>query len=478
MATQILKMAAKPADLAALSLSAIALLFPVSTYATDFDKVGKSITAQEQLVSSLVATENVFSQSLIEPLVHLAKLQKSANHFSDAQQTISKAIQAARIAHGLYNEKQLPLLQLDIETCIALSDWTSAKDKLDHYTWLLIDHVELPIASIVDSLQWLVSAHEQGTFAATEEDRIWHITRATSLSKALVRLMQQEGLEDSLPHVQFLYDLTQIHYLEARAILAGGTTGFQLREAHAAISNVESRANSLRRLYNSGLDRLTEIRAIMRNSDKFNAEAISIVDLRVADWKALFGQSEDIAKDYGLAINHLKLAGVSDSSIHELLEKPTSLPRPRLSLSVAEEIYDVKTNKNPSASKDAVSLAIFEATSDIPGVAKEVNPHTWSKLTSKGWGSVIAEITLDPSAPTTLKNSGYRTKSNVTPKQISILATHDLEEQTLSNVQKRIAMLSFRPAFLDGKPIPSKIVLDYRFTGAEWNDQAKLITLR
>jgi hypothetical protein len=455
-----------------------ATLFTASIQATDFEKVSEFIVTQERLVATLSTAENTFSQSLIEPLVQLAKLQSSANRLNDAQRTIAKALQTTRINHGLYSEKQLPLLQLDIETTIALSDWSSARDKLEHYSWLLTEQSELPITALVDSVLWLVSAHEQGSFAALETDRAWHITRATTLTEALVRLTHRAALHDSLPYVQFLYALSQLYYLEAKAILAGGTTGYQLREVHASVSNVESRANSQRRLYQAGLDKLVEIKTIMENSDKFNAEAVGLVNLRIADWKALFGRSEGLTQDYGLAIASLKRAGVSSNTIDKMFQQPTSLPRPNLSLSADEEIYTTSVNGISPLEDTALQLSLFEATANIPGVIKDHNPHLWSRPAAAGWSSIIAEITLDPRLQTTVKNSGYRTKSRVTPKQIKLITAHSSEAKMLQNARQRMSILSFRPAFVDGKPVGSTILVNYRLKLAMSDDQTTLVSLR
>ncbi len=459
-------------------LSMPSFLAPNSGHAADFEKVGKSIVAQEQLVASLASEKDTFSQSLIEPLVQLAKLQSSANRIEEAQQTISQALQTTRINHGLYDKTQLPILRLDIETTIALTDWNSAKDKLDHYTWLLTDHIEQPVGSIAESLLWLVSIHEQGVFSATEDDRFWHISRANLLSKALVNLTQENNLQATLPHVQFLYALANMYFLEAKAILAGGTTSYQLREVHAAVANVETRANSQRRLYNSGLYTLFNIKAIMTDSDNFDDEALSMVDLRIADWKVLFGKVDDISKIYGPVITSLKQAGVDEQSIAELLQQPAPLPRATLTLSVAEEIYEIAASSVTSDQNSSVHLTLFEATSDIPGVILEEEPLTLTKLAQGDWGKIVVEVILDTSTDTSIKNAGFGTKSRVSPKQTKLVATYDQEYKTLEDVQARIAALSFRPAFVDGVPVKSTFTLDYRFRDAMWSESKQLLSLR
>jgi hypothetical protein len=211
----------------ALKLAAVAALciptwlFSTNIQAADFEALGELIAAQERLVSMLTAKDDVFSESLVQPPVQLAKLQVSANRFNDAEQTIAKALLATRVTNGLYDEGQLPLLQLDIETTITLSGWSSARDKLQHYTWLLTERFELPVAYLGESVSWLVSAHEQGSFAEAEANRAWHISQATKLYEALIGLSYLETLHDSSLYVRFLYDLTQLYYLEAKAILAG-----------------------------------------------------------------------------------------------------------------------------------------------------------------------------------------------------------------------------------------------------------------
>ncbi len=455
-----------------------ALLSTNSSYAADFEKVGESINSQERLVAAITSEKDTFSQSLIEPLVQLAKLQRSANLFKEAQESIDQALQTTRIAYGLFDEAQLPLLRLDIENTIALTEWDNGKDKLDHYTWLLTDHIEQPLGSLVESLLWLVSIHEQGVFAATEADRVWHITRASMLSNALISLTQQNNLQDTRPHVQFLYALTKMYFLEAKAILAGGTTSYQLREVNAAVVNVESRASSQRRLYNSGLSTLFNIKAIMRNSDDFNAEAMALVDLRIADWKVLFGKADDISKTYGHVITALKQAGVSEKSISDLLQQPAPLPRASLTLSVAEEIYSIAASSVVPDKDDSLRLSLFEATSDIPGIILDQEPNPLTQQMHGDWGVVATELTLNPHIEVSVKNAGFSTKSRVTPKQTKLMASYGLEQKTLENVQARIAAISFRPAFVDGIPTVSRLTLDYRFRDAIWSDNKQLISLR
>jgi hypothetical protein len=451
--------------------------FTTNAHASDYEKVREFIITQERLVNDLGTAEDTFSQTLIEPLVQLAKLQSSANRLKDAQQTIAKALHTTRINYGLYDERQLPLLQLDIENTIALSDWNSAREKLDHYSWLLTEQIELPVTAILDTVLWLVSAHKQGSFAALEVDRAWHITRATMLSEALVSLTQRAGLHNTLPHVQSLYGLTQLYYLEAKAILAGGPPGHALRELHASISNVETRSSSQRRLYKSGLDRLVEIKSIIEASNKFNAEAAAMVNLRIADWNALFGRSENLTQDYELAIASLKRAGVSTQTIDTMLKQPTHLPRPNLSLSADEEIYTTRINVISLSQDTTPHLSMYEASANIPGVITEQNPHEWSRLMLTGWGSVVAKIKLDPDLRKAVKNSGYRTDSNVTPKQINLITAHNIEDLVLENARQRMEILGFRPAFVDGKPVASTLLVTYRLRDSLKTDQSNLLSL-
>ncbi len=445
--------------------------------AADYEKVESSIFEQEELLASLAAA-NSFSDTLIEPLIELAKLQESAGRLIDMQETISQALSVSRINHGLYNEAQLPLLRFEIESDIALLNWESTKEKLEHYTWLLTNQIALPLGTLSESLWWLISTHKYSALQASEDDRAWHIDRAKRLSEALVNITYREDLQHSLPHVQFLYNLTQMYYLEAKAILAGGSASYQLRRSYATVTNVETRSNSQRRLFNAGLNALYRIKNIVEASESFPKEAVGLVELRIADWNALFGYSDDIEADYGLAIASLQGAGISTQSLSELLANPVPIPRPSLFLGVAEELADIQSISSSPTNTSRFQLSLEQASPSVPGVSSEGAGIPLGLNTDDNWLTLKAKLRLEPDVKSVNKNSGFRTKSFVTATDIEILESKGLVAAQLQQSKNQIAQLSFRPAFKGNKPAPSNLILSYKFQNQTPGNQPKLLSAR
>ena len=83
---------------------------------------------------------NPFDDQQLEELVVAARQQQEAGSHDEALQLFNQAWQVSRVAHGLYHESQVPLLESMIASQIELEDWQAIDN---HYGYLELIYTRL-----------------------------------------------------------------------------------------------------------------------------------------------------------------------------------------------------------------------------------------------------------------------------------------------------------------------------------------------
>ena len=121
----------------------------------------------QQHISELESETGAYGEQLAPALLSLGLMQREAGNVSEAIVAFERALQLIRINDGLYSPKQLPIMELLVETNLASNKWKEATDSLDTMYWLYNRNYErndprfLPI--IKRLRQWHIDVYNKET---------------------------------------------------------------------------------------------------------------------------------------------------------------------------------------------------------------------------------------------------------------------------------------------------------------------------
>lgn len=447
----------------------------------DYAALGNDIEQQRLLVQELEDLHGRYDYQLVEPLQRLTMQQLEVNRLGDAASSIDRAIQITRLAHGLYTPEQYDLLEMGIDVEIRRQDWDKLDEQLEHYTWLIGEEFTGTHVERIKRVMWIANTHARAAFLVDEVRRPAHLIDATRLNEFAVSYAHVTRNNASPLYVGSLYDLIQKYYLETRAILGGGKTSYELRLLSPEGKTIDRRGIALEKRYAAGLTMLKLLRNAVSDEARFGSEARALAQLYIADWMALYNETDNLEGQYQKAIEAFANAGVSANRVAKLLANPVAIPRPELELTIADAMGSALDNTHllvtePRQATDAIvhRVRLLEPTSDIPGYAQEIAYLDSSASQMDDWASMTVTMTLDPAEYTGIWNGSYRTKSLITGTDIETHPSTTLGRGAEKRIINRIKTLSFRPAFVAGKPVASELALEYIYNGKAQDDTGTL----
>jgi hypothetical protein len=466
------------------------LLVANSSSANSFAAIQSEISSQTLNLENLENQLGRYHLQLLEPLQQLAFLQVQANRFSDAEASLDRAVQIARLGNGLFTNTQYRLLQLSIEINIQRKDWEQAEEQLEHFTWLIQEKFDGAYREELKQMQWLSDTHLQAALQGDSTRRAKHLIAATSLNELAVQRAQITHQADNQLYAELLYSLAQNYFIEMRGILGGGSTSYKLRQKAPDFEVIESRATAIYRRYWVGLEKLIMLRDLTAESDAFDQEAVALAELYIADWKLIFDETANISEEYSIALQALSEAGVAATELNRFFAQPVSLPRPELHLTFSEAFGAIKEVQRPGnliasgeanqgmATPTQYRLSLIEPSSQVMGYVQDSANSDLAASDIDEWRSISVSMMIDPNSRISVRHGAYFTKSAATPSELEIHNSPNLAEKLLQGAISRIKTLSFRPALINGHATPKAISLDFVFRKEERSSSLRLLGLK
>lgn len=461
-------------------LSLVSLILTSSLFAEgldlDFAAADRSLQIQQERIYELTAQYGRYDQNLVVPLQQFARSQMEINRYDDAADTVDYAIQIVRTEHGLETPQQYDLQQMAVEVDLYRQDWERINERLDYYSGLILSAYSGTVEDRIQRLLWLADVHVRGALEDEAALQASHLVHATWFNETAVVYAQSNHADNNRLYADMLYALVNKYHLEARGILAGGATGYRLRQKQLGLPEADGKTEALDKRYRAGLDKLVMLRNLFAHSPNFGEEAVGMMQLYMADWKALFDKSDDLSADYATGLETLARAGVPAARLDEFLSSPMIIPRSNLELSVNEALTLARQdNAFDSVETTLPEIRLLEPAAHIAGFVQNLDLVDWQGGISSDWSRLSVTLTVDPDTHIRVRNGAFRTRSRVTGENLVVLsseADHDVTRKAL----RRIQTLSFRPAFDDGQAVASELAVDYMVRSSSQRSITPLIT--
>lgn len=282
------------------------------------------------LIKQLATEHGPYDQRLSEPLLALGHALKEAGDYSEAVDIFSRAMHVVRINEGLYNVKQIPILENIIECNTALGNWDDIDDEYHYLLWVYDKTFTEPDPAKLNAIDKAINWHLSAFSLPTRKLPARHLLDARDLNETALEMAEKLYGESGTELPSRLYKLALADYFIAVGIQREGETGLiltnslQIMNRHVSYHMLGKEL--VGKIYRKGIKTLNRIDLIYKNSTNstFEKEAMAIVYL--ADWHLLFNKRGTAFRLYRKAYEILKSGGMSEKKINKYFDRPVILP--------------------------------------------------------------------------------------------------------------------------------------------------------
>ncbi len=275
-------------------------------------------------IAQLEKSHGAYAEGLSEQLLSLGlTLQRQGRH-GDALEVFKRGVHLARINHGLYSAQQLPLLQAEIASHLAMGQLSLA-DERQQYMYRVqvrsLDHNSMASA-LMQQANWQYSAYRWGVGGPgfLRLMNMWDLYRL-----ALNDIVNREG-ETSEALLPPLYGMLRAQYLISEYSGEEQSSGFDGGDGYSG--SVEyNRFNAYRsQSYDKGRAVIQAIYDIEQQPRDRDPVAAAEALVMLGDWYLWHDQREKAYQAY--ADGMAELAGLDDAQLQmdRLFGQPVALP--------------------------------------------------------------------------------------------------------------------------------------------------------
>jgi hypothetical protein len=389
---------------------------------------------------------------LVEPLQQVAEALIDMNLYAEAHNVLDRAIQIARIDDGLFTHRQRDLQIRKIENLIYQGAWDSARQDMEHLTWLYINKSENIDAELVNDFLYMSELHIRGVGEDVTGQQSTHFFQAANLNWIALNLAQATWGDFDPRLKPIMYSLVKQYYTQMVALERGGRTGYQLRAIVPGSSWVRKRKDVKRTYYLLGTRLLNQIKDIHSNAEPPDFEGIALADVYIGDWHVLFSESDEAKSSYSAGYSGLQAAAVDQTRIDELFENPVMLPEVNFFASVDAALLNRAGLREGGAilklDPEPESLQYSEWSSTFPHIRSPVT----ARYASAGEADKFALFSFSLSGLNGYSrwvNGSYR-KAVSMALELQLLNSYAGSREEEKALLYKVQTIRFRPRFVDG----------------------------
>jgi hypothetical protein len=275
-------------------------------------------------IQRLESRDGAYSADLPEQMLSLGlALQQQQRHL-EAVDIFKRGVHLARINNGLYCPEQIPLLNGEIQSSIALGEYGRV-DELQQYLYRVqlrgLDTGEQRAAALLKQADWHFNAYQLG-IGDQGSDRLMAMWELYRLAWSDINSTLGDTSPELLPS---LYGLLRTQYLisEYRADNEPHASGLSSGYTNGDANRFYSYRSENYELGRSVIMAIYQVQQANHGTD--SDEAIGAV-VSLGDWALWNDQRADATKTYQLALAELAQRSAAQQEESRILEEPVPLP--------------------------------------------------------------------------------------------------------------------------------------------------------
>ncbi|MEP5567155.1 MAG: hypothetical protein ABJN62_04915 [Halioglobus sp.] len=276
----------------------------------------------ERAIADLESAQGAYASQLPEYLLSLGlSLQKSGNHQA-AISAFKRGVHLARINDGLYSAQQIPLLQREMASHMALGQYAEADERQLYLYRVQMRSMESGITraqAFIQQAQW---QHNAFSLALDGQGyarlmSMWDLYRL-----ALNDIVDRQGATS-----QLLKEPLEGMLLSQYLIASYDVQGINGAGDNFSMQNQLNRFNAYRaQSYQKGQAVIRAIYDVEAANHGINSQGTIEAKVMLGDWVFWFGKREPAINAYAEAIAELVARGDAESDIALLFDTPVELP--------------------------------------------------------------------------------------------------------------------------------------------------------
>jgi hypothetical protein len=275
-------------------------------------------------ISEIESSHGAYAAGLPEQMLSLGLALQNQERHGEALAVFKRGVHLARINNGLYSAEQIPLLQGEIKSAIALGEYGQV-DQLQEYLYR-VQQRGLPVGearanTLIQQATWHFNAYKLGLGDSGPERLLtmWDLYR---LAWNDLLSTEEENSPKLLPP---LYGLLRTQYLisEYQSASDGSGNNFSSNYGNANANRFYSyRAQS----YDLGRSVILSIHNIQSANHGNSSEEAAQALVSLGDWAMWYGKRADATEIYQHAIAELALRDDAQEGELSILNDPVPLP--------------------------------------------------------------------------------------------------------------------------------------------------------
>lgn len=276
-------------------------------------------------IEKLESSQGAYAAALPEQLLSLGLNLQQAGRHDEAVELFRRGVHLARINNGLYSAEQIPLIEREIASHIAMGQYSEADDRQLYLYRVQMRNLESGMGradAFMQQARWQYNAY---MLAVNGNDynrlmNIWDLNRM-----ALNDIVAREG-ETSVTLLRPLEGMLLSQYLIAGYQFDSNSSNTSAGEGYAA-QHSANRFNAYRaKSYTKGRAVIQAMYDIQKaNQGENSPETVEALTM-MGDWSLWNGERETGMQFYHQAIAELVAGGAAEQDIDKTFGKPVALP--------------------------------------------------------------------------------------------------------------------------------------------------------
>jgi tetratricopeptide (TPR) repeat protein len=306
-------------------------LTPAELLAEDDEEPPEDSAEVSTFREAIELTESLhgaFAPELPEQLLGLGTALQQQGRHAEALPVFKRGVHLARIQHGLYSDQQLPLLKAEIESLLAMRDFSQADERQD-YRWrveekALQNQVDTRLESLLEHAEW----HRQAYVLGVDSDPQRRLLLMWQTYRDAISLVADKEGDFSPRLIPPLQGLFVAQYLIS-AFRPGASGGVEMsfNGGYNFNRTDQHRFNSARAgSFKQGDMALLAWLDVERIRQAENNLRLADIQVLRGDWALLHNRREDAMAAYQMALSELAELEDHEQQFMKLFGEPIPLP--------------------------------------------------------------------------------------------------------------------------------------------------------
>jgi tetratricopeptide (TPR) repeat protein len=325
-------------------------------------KVQRDIERYQRAISDLESEEGVYGAQLAEKLSSLGAALQFNDEHDKAIKVFKRAIHLNRINDGLYTTTQMPLLEQQIASHMALGQWQDVTDRYRYLDWINTQNYGKDDPRMLPALNQLGRWHLRAYGMQLGKDRETitnHLIKAHKYIERSIELLDESGPLDEERLIDELNGLTLTNYLFATyqrtaAQKIGSPLPVDPEARHSAMM-IDKYIN---RSFRAGKDAINRVIRIYANSEDAPPGSVAKAKVKMADWLFMFNKRRAAFDLYQEAYQLMTADESDNGQLQATFGNPVALPN----LDLMDTNNYTKTEQSEYDPDNNYVLASFDVT--------------------------------------------------------------------------------------------------------------------